>query len=62
MVFFQFRQQIETIQGVLVSTTKEDDPHQVSKQMITYAKSITVSRSKFRLTVARIPCRRRGCH
>ncbi|KAL1408373.1 aspartate--tRNA ligase dps1 [Vanrija albida] len=40
IVFLQLRQQIETLQGVLVASTKEDDPHQVSKQMLKYAQQI----------------------
>lgn len=43
IVFLQFRQQVETLQGVLVMTNKEDDPHQVSKQMLKYAQTIPVS-------------------
>lgn len=42
IVFLTFRQQTETIQGVLVAS-KDDDPHQVSKQMLKYAQQIPVS-------------------
>lgn len=41
MQFLTLRQQTETMQGVLV-LSKENDPHQVSKQMLNYAKAITV--------------------
>ncbi|GMK53643.1 hypothetical protein CspeluHIS016_0102290 [Cutaneotrichosporon spelunceum] len=39
MVFLAFRQQTETLQGVLVQS-KETDEHQVSKQMLKYATTI----------------------
>lgn len=42
MVFLQFRQQTETLQGVLVQS-KDTDEHQVSKQMLKYAQTIPVS-------------------
>ncbi len=41
MVFLQFRQQTETLQGVLVQS-KDSDEHQVSKQMLKYATTIPV--------------------
>lgn len=43
IVFLQFRQQTETMQGVLVVSTMADEPHQVSKQMLKYAQGIPVS-------------------
>ena len=43
MVFFQFRQQTLTLQGVLIETKSDKDDHQVSRQMLKYAQSIPVS-------------------
>jgi aspartyl-tRNA synthetase len=42
IVFLQFRQQTETLQGVLVASGEKDE-HQVSKQMLKFAQGITVS-------------------
>ncbi|WVQ81050.1 aspartate-tRNA(Asn) ligase [Cryptococcus sp. DSM 104549] len=39
IVFLTFRQQTQTLQGVLV-VSKEDDEHQISKQMLKYAQLI----------------------
>jgi len=41
IVFLQFRQQTETLQGVLVASGEKDE-HQVSKQMLKFAQGITV--------------------
>ena len=42
IVFLAFRQQTETLQGVLVISGEKDE-NQVSKQMLKYAQGITVS-------------------
>lgn len=42
IVFLQFRQQTETLQGVLVASGEKDE-HQVSKQMLKFAQGIPVS-------------------
>lgn len=39
MAFLQFRQQTETLQGV-IAVSKEADVHQVSKQMVKYSQGI----------------------
>jgi aspartyl/asparaginyl-tRNA synthetase len=41
IVFLQFRQQTETLQGVLVASGEKDE-NQVSKQMLKFAQGITV--------------------
>lgn len=41
IVFLQFRQQTQTLQGVMV-VSGEKDEHQVSKQMLKFAQGITV--------------------
>ncbi|KAL7420281.1 aspartate--tRNA ligase dps1 [Cryptotrichosporon argae] len=40
IVFLQLRQELQTLQGVLVATSNENDPHQISKQMLKYAQGI----------------------
>ena len=42
IVFLAFRQQTETLQGVLVISGDKDE-NKVSKQMLKYAQGITVS-------------------
>ena len=42
IVFLTFRQQVHTLQGVLV-VSGEKDEHQVSKQMLKFAQTIPVS-------------------
>lgn len=45
IVFLAFRQQTETLQGVLVISGDKDE-NKVSKQMLKYAQGITVSRRR----------------